>query len=47
MKRLPLVLDVAGMGLVAYAAFLVSMPVGFAVSGVSVFVLSWLMERGA
>lgn len=47
MKRLPLVLDGVGLMCVALAAFMVAVPLGFAVVGGSLFLLSWMLERDA
>jgi len=41
----PIVLDAAGLGLLSAAAFMVAVPFGVAVAGVSCFVLNYLVLR--
>lgn len=44
-SRLPFVLDVAGLVLVATGAFLWSAVAGFVVAGLGLIGISWLSER--
>lgn len=39
------VLDIAGVALVAVAAFLVALPLGFAVTGAGLLGLSWAITK--
>jgi hypothetical protein len=45
MRRVSLVLDVLGVALVAVGGFMFSTAAGFAIAGVGLLALSFLMER--